>query len=181
MSTETEVKVKIDDAGDFCRQIEKLNPTVLSARHFEDNRLLDFLDRRLGSSQCLLRIRSAEGKHLLTFKGPPRPEGIFKTREELETMLEDGDVLFQVFERIGMRVSFQYQKYRREFGWGGVHIAVDETPIGNYAEFEGSEAGIREVAEKMGIAEAQFLRSSYYTLYVEYCRAKGKAPEFMLF
>jgi predicted adenylyl cyclase CyaB len=173
--------VNIEGAGDFCRLLEKLNPTVLSARHFEDNRLLDFPDRRLGSNQCLLRIRSAEGRHFLTFKGPPRPEGIFKTREELETTLEDGDVLFQVFERIGMRIAFRYQKYRREFAWGEVHIAVDETPIGNYAEFEGSEAGIREVAKKIGIGEAQFLRSSYYSLYVEYCRAKGKAPEFMVF
>ena len=52
--------------------------------------------------------------------------------------------LLQVLERIGMSVCFRYQKYRREFAIGEVHVAVDETPIGNYVEFEGSEDGIRE-------------------------------------
>ena len=175
------MKVQIENAGEFCRRLEALNPAIVSARHFEDNRLLDFADRSLGAGHSLLRIRSAAGRHYLTFKGPPRPEGIFKIREELETCVEDADVLFQVFERIGMRVSFRYQKYRREFSWGDVHIAVDETPVGDYVEFEGSEAAIRDVAQRLGVEEAQFLRSSYYSLYVEYCRAHGKAPEFMVF
>ncbi len=181
MSTETEVKVKIDDAGDFRRRLAILKPGMLSARHFEDNHLLDFSDRRIGAAHCLLRIRFVDGKHFVTYKGPPRPEGIFKVREELETTVENGEILLQTFERIGMRVTFRYQKYRQEFDAGGVHIAIDETPIGNYAEFEGSEAAIREVTRKLEIDEAQFLRSSYYSLYVEYCSEKGKAPGFMTF
>jgi adenylate cyclase class 2 len=181
VATEIEVKIKIEDAADFCRRLQALNPEVLSARHFEDNRLLDFPDGRLSAGQCLLRIRFADGRHFFTFKGPPRPEGIFKIREELETGLEDGEVLLQALERIGMNVSFRYQKFRREFTLGDTHIAVDETPIGNYVEFEGQEAGIRELAQALGIAEAQFLRSSYYSLYVEYCRKTGEVPGFMVF
>jgi predicted adenylyl cyclase CyaB len=181
LTTETEVKVKIEDVGDFCRRLGTLNPGTLSARHFEDNHLLDFPDRRLGTSQCLLRIRFADSRHFLTFKGPPRPNGIFKTREELETALEDGSILLQTLERIGMSVSFRYQKYRQEFAFGEVHVAVDETPIGNYAEFEGSETGIRELAHKMGIDESRFLRSSYYSLYLDYCREENTTPGFMVF
>jgi adenylate cyclase class IV len=80
-----------------------------------------------------------------------------------------------------MSVCFRYQKYRQEFILNETHIAVDETPIGNYVEFEGSENGIRELTARMGIAEAQFLRSSYYSLYLEYCREKGETPKFMVF
>jgi predicted adenylyl cyclase CyaB len=158
-----------------------LNPEILSARHFEDNCLLDFPDSRLGLSQCLLRIRFADGRHFLTFKGPPRPDGIFKTREELETILGDGEILLQALERIGMNVSFRYQKYRQEFVAGDVRVAVDETPIGNYAEFEGSETGIRLLASRMGIDESRFLRSSYYSLYLDYCRRRNERPGFMVF
>jgi adenylate cyclase class 2 len=181
LSTEIEIKIKIDDAGDFCRRLSALNPIRISGRHFEDNRLVDFPDRRLGLSQCLLRVRFADDRCFLTYKGPPKAEGIFKVREELETGLDSGEVLLTVFERMGMSISFRYQKYRQEFGLGDVHIAVDETPIGNYAEFEGPEAGILDLAANMGVDQGRFLRSSYYSLYMEYCRENGKTPEFMVF
>jgi adenylate cyclase class 2 len=182
LSVETEIKVKIEDPAGFCLRLNALNAAASAARHFEDNHLLDFPDQRLRSGQCLLRIRFAEGLGFLTYKGPPRPDGIFKTREEMETRLEDGAVMLQVLERIGMCVCFRYQKYRREFALDGVHVAVDETPIGNYVEFEGSEEGIRNLARKMGIAESHFLRASYYSLYLEYCRqGGGEAPQFMVF
>ena len=181
LSTETEIKVKIENPAEFCRQLTTLNPGILSARHFEDNYLLDFPDQRLGSSQSLLRIRFAEGRHFLTYKGAPRPQGLFKVREELETTVENGQILLQALDRIGMRVWFRYQKYRQEFSVGEIHVTVDETPIGNYAELEGSESGIRDVAQRMSIAEARFLRSSYYSLYLEYCKETGNAPGYMIF
>jgi predicted adenylyl cyclase CyaB len=181
VSIETEIKIKIEDVTSFCRRLEALSPGILSERHFEDNFLLDFPDNKLGSNQCLLRIRFAEGRNFLTFKGTPRTEGIFKTREELETTLEDGTTMLQVLNRIGMCVGFRYQKYRREFELDGVHVAVDETPIGNYAEFEGSEKEIRDLAGKMDISESQFLRFSYYSLYLDYCRAKGETPGLMVY
>ena len=181
MSTETEIKVETQDIENFCMQLTVLNPVVIAERHFEDNYLLDFPDGKLASRQCLLRVRFARGSGLLTFKGPPRPDGIFKTREELETGLEDGIALLQVLERIGMKIGFRYQKYRREFELDGVRVAVDETPIGNYVELEGTEDAIRTLAKRLGIAESQFLRLSYYSLYLEYCRRRGKSPGYMVF
>ena len=181
VSIETEIKVKIEDIEGFCLQLNALNPQVRAERHFEDNYLLDFPDGRLKSGRCLLRIRFAKGCCFLTFKGPSQPAGIFKTREELETGVEDGTAMLQTLERIGMSVCFRYQKYRREFALDQVHVTVDETPIGNYVELEGTEDGIRALAHRMGIAEARFLRLSYYSLYVEHCQKTGEAPSFMLY
>jgi adenylate cyclase, class 2 len=178
---ETEIKIRIEDPESFCRRLESLDAGVLSARHFEDNCLFDFPGQSLRSSQCLLRIRLAAGECLLTYKGPPRQEGIFKTREELETRIENAETILQILERIGLHICFRYQKYRREFVLHGVHVAVDETPIGNYAEIEGPEDGIREIARKMEVAEAQFLRLSYYALYLEHCHKNGVTPQFMIF
>jgi adenylate cyclase, class 2 len=181
LSTETEIKVEIENVAGFCLQLHGLNSKVLAERHFEDNYLLDFPDWKLKNSQCLLRVRFARGCGFLTFKGPPRPESIFKIRDELETKLEDGTTMLQVLERIGMTVCFRYQKYRREFALDQVHVAVDETPIGNYVEFEGTEDAIRALAGKMGIGESRFLRLSYYSLYVKYCQRTGEVPRFMVY
>jgi adenylate cyclase class 2 len=181
LSVETEIKIKIGEVEDFCSRLGVFHPQVLSERHFEDNYLLDFPDRKLKSSRYLLRIRFAREDCYLTFKGAPRPDSIFKSREELETKLGDGRMVLRILERIGMEVCFQYQKYRREFALGQVHIAVDETPIGNYAEFEGEGNEIRALAAKMGIAESHFIRLSYYSLYLEYCQGRAEVPSQMVY
>ncbi len=181
MGTETEIKIKIEDPESFCLQLQAFGPRVLSFRHLEDNNLLDFPDKRLQLNHCLIRIRSTDGQGFLTYKGPPRQEGVFKVREELETNIGNSEIALQVFERLGMRVCFRYQKYRCEFAVNDVVVAMDETPIGDYAEFEGSESGIMNLARKMGIDASEFLRASYYSLYVEYCEKKGEIPKFMIF
>ncbi len=181
MSIETEIKIKIEDPVGFCRKLAALKAEIRSPRHFEDNHLLDFPDRKLSSGRCLLRVRMTDAESILTFKGPAREEGIFKTREELETGLEDGPIMLQILERLGMSLCFRYQKYRQEYALDGLHISVDETPIGCYVELEGTEEGIRSLARRLGADEAQFLRASYHSLYLEYCQAKGETPKFMTF
>lgn len=181
VATETEVKVMIDDADAFCERLTPFRPEAISLRHFEDNYLLDFSDLKLKSAQCALRVRFAEGRSVLTFKGRPQPGGVFKSREELELEVADGDAMLQILERLGMNVGFRYQKHRREFAIGDVHVAVDETPVGTYVEFEGTEEGIRRLTALMGIAETEFIRLSYYSLYLEACRNRGEAPGFMVF
>jgi len=181
LSTETEVKIIIRNPEDFCNQLNGFSPRVISARHFEDNHLLDFPDKSLQTARCMIRIRHAGEKAFLTYKGPSRAEGIFKTREEIETELDDGISALQILEKLGMRVWFRYQKYRREYEMDGVIVAVDETPIGNYVEIEGSEKQICDFAGRIGIAESQFLRHSYHSLYIEGCRSSGKKPGNMIF
>jgi adenylate cyclase, class 2 len=178
---ETEVKIRIDDPADLCRRLENLNSTCISTRHFEDNHLLDFGNESLQTHKCTLRIRLAGGRGVLTYKGAPRPDGIFKTREELETDLADADIALQIFERMGMKAWFRYQKYRREFEIDGVHVAVDETPIGNYVELEGTKETIRSLAQRLGFEESQFVSLSYHSLYLAYCRNNGIVPHFMIF
>jgi adenylate cyclase class 2 len=178
---ETEVKVKIGEAQDFGLLLDALDPVTVSRRHFEDNYLLDFPDGKLSESQRMLRVRFADGLCSLTFKGPSKPEGLFKIREELETRLEDGSTALQIFNRLGFTICFQYQKYRQEYAIGETHVAVDETPIGNYVEFEGTEQGILDLTRRIGIEESQFLRFSYYSIYLKHCREIGVTPGFMVF
>ena len=188
MAIETEIKVRLTDIEAFRRQVASAGYPQLSERHFEDNYLLDFSDSRMNTRMSLLRVRIAQGKAWITYKGPPRPDGVFKTREELEVAVEDGLVALQILEHLDMRVRFRYQKYRQEYALcvpgkpeERVHLALDETPVGNYVEFEGSEDGIRATAAAMGFEQSRFLRGSYYSLYMRYCDERGESPGDMVF
>ncbi len=188
MALEIEVKIQIGNLEGLRQKLLHLNARVLSERHFEENFVLDTRDGQLRTHQCLLRVRKTKGKESVTFKGPPRPSGLFKSREEHETVVESADTMLKIFEQIGMKAWFRYEKYREEFSVsassglpGEILVALDATPIGDYAELEGSEQGIRGLAEKLGIVESQFLRDSYYSLFVRFCRERGEEPEHMVF
>ena len=105
-------------------------------------------------------MRVENGKSRLTFKGPVQPS-IMKVREELETVVGDGEVLLRVFEELGLHVWFRYQKYREEFSHEDVIVAVDETPVGVFVEIEGSEQGIADMAAALGRTPADYIVDSY--------------------
>ena len=188
MAIETEIKIRVLDMEQFRHKLQALNPRVVAARHLEDNVLLDYPDGRLRGRACLMRVRKTPEKETLTFKGPPRPSHLFKSREELETLVASAEVALDIFEQIGMTTWFRYQKYREEYaiplstgGGDELHLVLDATPIGNFAELEGSEGGIREVASRLGFTEDQYLRESYYALFLEFCRRRGEKPGDMIF
>ncbi|HYK88215.1 MAG TPA: class IV adenylate cyclase [Acidobacteriota bacterium] len=188
MAIETEIKVRLSNLGAFRGQLQAMDSILLSSRHFEDNFLLDFPDGRMHARASLIRIRIAGDKAWITFKGPPRLEGVFKTREELETAVGDGTLVLQILEKLGLQVSFRYQKYRQEYalsvrcnGREKVLVSLDETPVGCFAEFEGSEDAIRAAAAAMGLDESKFLRTSYYSLYLQFCSERGEFPSHMVF
>ncbi len=186
VGTETEIKLFIAAPDEFRRRIEELQPDLLSPRHLEDNFVLDFPDDRIRLERSLIRVRHTDTGSNLTYKGPPRPEGKFKVREELETVVGDASIVVEILGRLGLAVRFRYQKYREEYklagskGSGEIHLAFDETPIGTYAELEGPEAAIVDIAHRLGFNASMFIRSSYYSLYLDYCEQHGLEPTHML-
>lgn len=185
MPLEIEIKLNIEDLPGFRRRLESVSPKLLASRHFEENSVLDFPAGTIRSRGCLVRVRRTGECGLLTFKKTPIEAGRFKVREEIETEVADAEAALKVLEGLGLEVWFRYEKYREEFivptTDGDIHVAVDETPVGVFAELEGSEHGIRCVAEALGYSETEFLRESYYALYVRWCRQRGIPPTDMVF
>ncbi len=188
MGIENEIKIRIEDRRDFLRRLAELRPTVVSERHFEDNFILDDSNHSLSSRRSLVRIRVTNLGAWLTFKGPPHPSELFKRREELETAVNDGRAALAILGKAGLRVLFRYQKYRREFQVAAgpapgdaVRVALDETPIGIFAEFEGSEDGIKRIARQMALPRSCFLRDSYASLYIQYCAERQQPVRHMTF
>lgn len=188
MAIETEIKLYLPDFEKFSQVLESVDRVLLSPRHFEDNFVLDYPMGDLRAQGCLVRVRRTTDGSVLTYKGAAQPNGIFKTRDELEVRLDDGQVALEILNRIGLRLWFRYQKYRQEYivhlgkqPGQEVHLALDETPVGSYAELEGPEECIRQVATRLGFAESEFLRDSYHTLYIRFCNQRGEPPGHMLF
>ena len=89
-----------------------------------------------------------------------------KVREELETVVGDGEVLLRVLHELGLHVWFRYEKYREEFCHEDVIVAIDETPVGVFVEIEGSEAGITAMATALGRAPGDYVLESYRGLFL---------------
>jgi adenylate cyclase class 2 len=177
---EREIKLRFANAETARAALLQAGATPVRGRRLQEDSLLDTTDEALRRRRCVLRVRVESGKSLLTFKGPVQPS-IVKLREELETVIGDGEVLLQILQELGFRVWFRYQKYREEFALDDVIIALDETPVGTFIEIEGGTRGIHGVAVALGRGPADFLLDSYRRIYMLDCEARGVAPTEMMF
>jgi adenylate cyclase class 2 len=177
---EREIKLRFASTDEAREAILRLGSTPLLGRRLQDDSLLDTLDGRFREKGCVLRVRMENGKSRVTYKGPVQPS-VMKLREELETVVGDGEVLLRVFEELGLRVWFRYEKYREEFSHEDVTIAVDETPVGVYVEIEGSERGIEATAAALGRTPADYIVESYRGLFIQQRETLGLTGGDMVF
>lgn len=154
-------------------EAERIVPSGL-----EDNLILD-RGRELLDQGQVLRLRQDRHGARLTLKGPVQLEGKMRVRTEYEITVDDRAKAQLLFETLGYRVSRRYQKMREEWRLGGVTVALDHTPIGDFAEFEGAGAGT--VARRCGLDPEKAERRSYLRLYDDYLKDHPDAPSDMLF
>jgi len=179
-SVEREVKLRFDSAEAARTAVLAAGATPLRGRRLQEDSLLDTEDEILRRSRSVLRVRMEPGHSVITFKGPVQPS-VFKLREELETLVSDGPLLVGLLERLGFRVWFRYEKFREEFAFDDVIVAVDETPVGAYVEIEGDEDGIAAMTAALGRSPDDYVLDSYRGMFVEHLRAHGLPPGDMLF
>lgn len=162
---------------------------VETARHFEENWLLDTPDHTLGSREAVLRVRNAGGVGTITLKekaAADAPASQFKKRIEIESGIEDPQQAIAIFERLGFRSWFRYQKYRTVYRitlaeGQSLHAMFDETPLGNFIELEGEEDAIAAAVRLLGIGPGEYILESYLALQLESCRQRGIPLQDMLF
>jgi len=162
---------------------------VESARHFEENWLLDTHDLSLGAREAILRVRGAGKRGAITYKEKApagAPASQFKQRIEIETAIDDPAAAVMIFERLGFHGWFRYQKYRTVYraglpGRAGLHVMFDETPIGNFVELEGEEEAIAEAVKLIGATPGDYILDSYLALQARHCERLGKPLEDMIF
>lgn len=182
---ETEVKLAIGRAAPMRERLRRLGFRVRQPRGLEVNLVLDTARRRLRRRGCLLRLRSANGRHWLTFKGPAAASRRYKIRDEWETELADPSAARALLAALGLEPWFRYEKFRTVLAgrgrWRGGEAMLDETPIGNFVELEGSRRWIRRVARELGAVPAEFITQSYAALYSDWCRRRRRPLRHMVF
>ena len=214
MARETEIKLHIKDARQFRRALQRIGARLVghgSGRVHEENLIFDTPQGGLAKHGQLLRIRIetpearakskariAKQRVILTFKQPVegstesrsghRQYRQYKVREEIELEVSESGPLTKIFEGLGMRSWFRYEKYRTTFrlptskAWArGLLIELDETPIGTFAELEGPAQAIDRAANELGYSKTDYVLKNYLVLYMEDCRKKGTQPNSMVF
>src|ERR1700722_4321677 len=140
-SIETEIKLPmLCSPAEALARIEGPGFRISVPRTLQTDQVFDRPGGDLRQARQLLRVRSENGRAILTFKGPPFP-GRYKSREELEASTNDTGALLKILDRLGYVPAFRYKKYRTTFalpddslpgdtGKAPGILALDETPIG---------------------------------------------------
>jgi adenylate cyclase class 2 len=203
MAKEREIKLRIKDLSALRRALITLGAHLVTPRVHERNIVFDMQEFTLANREQLLRIRTesptsrgrkVRSRTLVTFKRPVLAAGSrtggerHKVREEIELEVSDENALVRIFEGLGMRAWFRYEKFRTTFRlprsrtWAkGLLIELDETPIGLFLELEGPAAAIDRAALALGFEKSDYVLANYMVLCREYCRSRGEEPSNMLF
>ena len=179
---EVEVKFEVDDREALIERLRSLGFFQVTEHTHEMNMLYDLPGGRLRRRGALLRVRQYGAKWTVTYKDRDniRP-GRHKSRREIETVVQDGQALSSILQNVGFEPSFAYEKFRSEWSDGTGHVVLDETPIGNFGEIEGPPPWIDEVAGRLGIADDQYITSSYAELFLAWKRKTRSKAQQMLF
>ncbi len=196
---EIEVKLPVDDVEALVKRIGHLRAAG-RGRVFEQNTLYDTSESGLRRAGCLLRVRvetpagtsiSPPGSPsaILTVKAPPSTTKTgrrattsrYKERLETETVIHHPASWDRKLKQLGFRPAFRYEKYRTTFRLPGLHLDLDETPVGDFLELEGNPKAIERVARALGYRPADYVRATYWDLYSAYCKRTGRVPGNMVF
>jgi adenylate cyclase, class 2 len=184
MAIETEIKFKVSDLPGLAERLRAAGFTLQTPRAFESNVLYDTRDRAMRARTEILRIRSYNGRWTVTHKRLPdnRP-GVdtHKHRIETESDVADGRAFEEIFLSLGLVAAFRYEKWRTEWHDGQGHCVVDETPIGSYAELEGTAEWIDRAAERLGISRGDYITLSYGRLFEEWCAQHNSQARDLIF
>jgi adenylate cyclase class 2 len=171
MAIETEIKIRVKDLADFDERLRAAGFRLETPRQFESNVLYDTPDRKMRARTEILRIRSYGERWTVTHKRIPDSgvgEDRHKHRVETETEVADGTVLAEIFTVLGLVAAFRYEKWRSEWSDGEGHCVVDETPIGNFAELEGTPEWIDRAAARLGVSPSEYMTLSYGRLFEQW-------------
>jgi adenylate cyclase class 2 len=180
MAKEIELKFALENRAVMVERLRRGGAELLYPETFEDNIVLD---RRgeLRTKGSLLRLRKFGRYVLATYKGPVSFDGTIKTRDEVQTGLESFERGVALFDALGFKPVFRYQKFREVWRLGEAEVVLDRTPIGEYVEIEGRSEAIQAVAEELGLALEKGIKASYADLYRQQRRTRPDLPEHMVF
>jgi len=116
-----------------------------------------------------LRVRTVDGRAILTYKGP-KVDKVSKTREEVEVEVK-GDMPL-VLERLGFKKVMEVRKVRKVYRKDDIEVCLDDvTDLGLFVEveskstdLEATRARVLNVVNALGIKDSDLERRAYLEL-----------------
>ncbi|MDD3043437.1 MAG: class IV adenylate cyclase [Methanosarcinaceae archaeon] len=123
-----------------------------------------------------LRIRTLDGKSILTYKGP-KLDTVSKSRKEFETFVEEENSV-QILHALGFSEAGAVRKVREVFRAEEITVCLDSVEgLGEFleveivardeSELEASRARLFEFLGRLGLGEADSIRTSYLEMVLE--------------
>jgi adenylate cyclase class 2 len=177
MPQEIEIKFRIENLPALARALKQAGFKQITRSTHEMNSLYDLPGQKLRKRGELLRLRKYGETWVLTHKAKSE-SGRHKVRVELETRVENGQQMDAILRALGFEPTFRYEKYRAEWSDGKGHVVLDETPIGNFGEIEGSPRWIDRTARALGVGPGDYITQTYAPMFFEWKRrTRSKASE----
>jgi adenylate cyclase, class 2 len=177
---EVEIKFRPHDLRALKRRLRAAGFRLVTGRTHEMNTLYDLPGQPLQKRGELLRLRKYGTEWVLTHKAKGKT-GRHKTRVESETKIADGARMEAILHALEFRPCFRYEKFRAEWSDGKGHVVVDQTPIGNFGEIEGSPRWIDKTARLLGISPANYISQTYAGLFFEWKQQTRSPAQEMTF
>ncbi len=131
------------------------------------------LDQDAPPAAAFERVDPAAFEANVTYKGP-LVEAESKTREEFETLVEDGETMDEILARLGFDPAATVRKRRERFALDGYTVTLDAVEgLGEYVEcevetdegaVEDAREGAFEVLRSLGLDPDEQIRTSYLGL-----------------
>jgi adenylate cyclase class 2 len=180
MAKEIEIKFRVADMRALARRLRAAGFRLETRRTHEMNTLYDLPGAVLRARKELLRLRQYGEDWTLTHKSQGR-KGRHSSRLELETGIGDGKTMDKILRALGYAPSFRYEKFRAEWSDGKGQVVVDETPVGNFCEIEGSPRWIDSTARRLGVKPEEYITKNYATLFADWKAETGSSADEMTF
>jgi len=185
-SNEVEIKFRLVDQDGLVARLRQLGFQQVTRRTHEMNTLYDLPGHPLRDRGDVLRLRKYGETWVLTHKSKGKSnkkDGPHKTRIETETRVENGEKMEAILRALQFEPSFRYEKFRAEWKapGGEGHVVIDETPIGNFGEIEGTPEWIDSIARELQIDRKQYITETYAGLFLSWKRETGSGAQEMTF
>lgn len=171
---EIEVKVRADHSK--ARSILKKIEAVKLGVESQSDIYFAAPYRDFAKTDEALRIRSLDGKAVLTYKGP-KLDRVSKTRKEFETPVDEAATI-EILHSLGFSEAGIVRKKREVFSAGEITVCLDnvenlgeflevEIVAENEKELEISRAKLFELLKQFGAGEKDSIRTSYLEMVLE--------------
>lgn len=146
---EIELKILNIDKSKITNKLISIGAKRVSKVLLVDKKF-DFTDKRLTKNNKALRLRKS-GNNIITFKYSKKNDSKFLIHEELETQVNDYNVMENIIKKLGLKIIVNREKKRTSFTLGKLKFEIDENPnIPPYLEIEGTKKDVIKAVKLLG-------------------------------